>query len=181
MMQENVSGEWYISDTRFGPLIHAKLGIAEENTGKLVTLVRQNARTIAQKKNLNLILVDGPPGIGCPVISSITGVDLVVVVTEPTLSAIADLDRVFSLTRHFGIETLILINKYDINYENTKKIENFCQNNNLEILSKIPFDNSFTQAMVQGKTIVEYNNSSLIQKIKNIWEKIEQRLKRQKD
>ncbi len=177
-MEENVSGEWYISDTRYGPLIHAKLGIAEENTGKLVTLVRQNARTIAQKKNLNLILIDGPPGIGCPVISSITGVDLVVVVTEPTLSAIADLDRVLSLTQHFGIETVILINKYDINYENTEKIESFCQRKRLEVLSKIPFDNSFTQAMVQGKTIIEYDNSGATQEIKKAWEKISTKIRR---
>lgn len=177
-MKENVSGEWYISDTRYGPLVHAKLGIAEENTGKLVTLVRQNARTMAQKNGLNLIVIDGPPGIGCPVIASITGVDLVIVVTEPTLSAIADLDRVLNLTAHFGIESLVLVNKYDINLENTLKIEKFCQRKNLEVLSRIPFDNSFTQAMVQGKTIIEYNNSGVTQEIKKVWEKIEQRLKR---
>jgi MinD superfamily P-loop ATPase len=131
-MQENISGEWYISNTKFGPLVHAQLGIAEENTGKLVTLVRQNARTIAQKNGLNLIVIDGPPGIGCPVIAAITGVDLVVVVTEPTLSAISDLDRVLTLTRHFGIETIVLINKNDINYENTEKIESFCQKKNIK-------------------------------------------------
>jgi MinD superfamily P-loop ATPase len=180
-MEENMSGEWYISDTRYGPLVHAKLGIAEENTGKLVTLVRENALTMAQKNGLNLIVVDGPPGIGCPVIASIAGVDLVVVVTEPTLSAIADLDRVLSLTRHFGIETVILINKFDINYENTEKIESFCQKKNIEILSKIPFDNSFTRAMVQGKTIIEYDSSGATQEIKKVWEKIEQRLKKKKD
>jgi len=177
-MEESVSGEWYISDTRYGPMVHAKLGIAEENTGKLVTLVRQNARSIAQKNGLNLIVTDGPPGIGCPVIASITGVDLVVVVTEPTLSAISDLDRVLSLTHHFGIETVVLINKHDINYENTQKIESFCQKKNLEILSKIPFDNSFTQAMVQGKTIIEYDNSGVTQEIKKAWERISTKIRR---
>lgn len=177
-MEENMSGEWYISDTRYGPLVHAKLGIAEENTGKLVTLVRQNARTMAQKNGLNLVVIDGPPGIGCPVIASITGVDLVVVVTEPTLSAISDLDRVLSLTQHFGIETVILINKHDINYENTEKIEGFCQKKNIEIVSKIPFDNSFTQAMVQGKTIIEYDNSGTTQEIKKAWEKISTKIRR---
>jgi MinD superfamily P-loop ATPase len=177
-MQENISGEWYISNTKFGPLVHAQLGIAEENTGKLVTLVRQNARTIAQKNGLNLIVIDGPPGIGCPVIAAITGVDLVIVVTEPTLSGIADLERVLNLTNHFGIETVILINKYDINYENTEKIESFCQKKNIEILSKIPFDNSFTQAMVQKKTIIEYNSPSITPKIKEIWQRIDEKLKR---
>jgi len=177
-MQENVSGEWYISDTKYGPLVHAKLGIAQENTGKLVTLVRQNARTMAQKNDLDLILIDGPPGIGCPVIASITGVDLVVVVTEPTLSAISDLERVLSLTQHFGIETAILINKYDINYENTEKIENFCKGRDVDILSRIPFDNSFTQAMVQGKTIIEYDNSNAIPYIEKAWEKISTKMRR---
>jgi len=177
-MEENICGEWYISHTRFGPMVHAKLGIAEENSGKLVSLVRQNARLIAHKSKLDLVIVDGPPGIGCPVIASITGVDLVIAVTEPTLSAISDLERVLNLGRHFKIESAVLINRYDINLENTEKIKKFCQRENIDIVGKIPFDNTFTQAMVEGKTIIEYKDSDLVEEIKNVWEKISTRIRR---
>jgi len=177
-MQEDLSGEWYISDTKYGLMVHAKLGIAEENSGKLVTVVRQNARLIAEKNNLDLVIVDGPPGIGCPVIASITGVDLVMAVTEPTLSAISDLERVASLVRHFKIEPVVLINKYDINLENTEKITKFCESEGIGILGKIPFDNTFTKAMVEGKTIIEYQDSDLVERIKNIWEKISRRIRK---
>jgi MinD superfamily P-loop ATPase len=175
-LQENLSGEWYISDTRYGPMVHAKLGIAEENSGKLVNLVRQNARLIAQRDNLDLVIVDGPPGIGCPVIASVTGVDLVVVVTEPTLSAMSDLERVLSLARHFKIVSVVLINKYDINLENTEKITKFCQREKIEIAGKIPFDNAFTRAMVDGKIILEYTDSNLVKEIKEIWQNIYARI-----
>jgi len=171
-MEENVSGEWYISESKYGPIVHAKLGIAEENSGKLVSAVRKNAREIGQKNALELVIVDGPPGIGCPVIASITGVDLVVIVTEPTFSAISDLERVFSLTQHFKIQSTVLINKYDINLENTKKVENFCLQENIEVVGKLPFDDAFTQAMVEGKTIIEHSDSNLVEKIKKIWARI---------
>jgi MinD superfamily P-loop ATPase len=177
-MKESLSGEWYVSDTEYGPMVHAKLGIAEENSGKLVTVVRQNARFIAEKNNLDLVIVDGPPGIGCPVIASITGVDLVMAVTEPTLSAISDLERVASLVDHFKIEPVVLINKYDINLENTEKITKFCERERIEIVGKIPFDNTFTQAMVEGKTIIEYEDSDLGERVKNIWEKISARIRK---
>jgi MinD superfamily P-loop ATPase len=177
-LQENLSGEWYVSDTKYGLMVHAKLGIAEENSGKLVSEVRQNARLIAEKDNLNLVIVDGPPGIGCPVIASITGVDLVMAVTEPTLSAISDLERVLTLVRHFKIEPVVLINKYDINLENTEKITEFCERENIGIVGKIPFDNTFTKAMVEGKTVMEYNDSDLVERIKNIWEKISTMIKK---
>jgi MinD superfamily P-loop ATPase len=177
-MEENLCGEWYISDTKHGPMVHAKLGIAEENSGKLVSVVRQNARLIADKDNLNLVIVDGSPGIGCPVIASITGVDLVMAVTEPTLSAISDLERVLTLVRHFKIEPVVLINKCDINLENTEKITRFCQREKIEIVGKIPFDNTFTKAMVEGKTVMEYNDSDLAERIKNIWENISARIRK---
>ena len=171
-MEENVSGEWYISETKYGPMVHAKLGIAEENSGKLVSEVRKNAKKIAQKNDLKLVMFDGPPGIGCPVIASITGVDLVVIVTEPTFSAISDLERVLGLAQHFKIQSTVLINKYDINLENTQKIEEFCRLENIEVAGKLPFDNAFTQAMVEGKTIIEHSDSPLVEEIKNIWERI---------
>ncbi|MGB2980802.1 MAG: P-loop NTPase, partial [Candidatus Zixiibacteriota bacterium] len=129
-----------------------------------------------QRSDLKLVIVDGPPGIGCPVIASITGVDLVVIVTEPTFSAISDLKRVLSLTDHFRIESIVLINKYDINLENTKSIEDFCQEEEVAIVGKLPFDNAFTQAMVEGKTIMAHSDSPLGEKIKNIWEKIHARV-----
>jgi MinD superfamily P-loop ATPase len=175
-LQENFSGEWYISDTKYGPMVHAKLGIAEENSGKLVNLVRQNARLIARRDNLDLVIVDGPPGIGCPVIASVTGVDLVVVVTEPSLSAMSDLKRVLSLAHHFKIASVVLINKYDINLENTEKITKFCQKEKIEIAGKIPFDNTFTRAMVEGKIILEYTDSNLTEEIKKIWQNISARI-----
>ncbi|MEW6685929.1 MAG: 4Fe-4S binding protein [Candidatus Edwardsbacteria bacterium] len=177
-MEENLCGEWYISNTKHGPMVHAKLGIAEENSGKLVSEVRQNARLIADKDSLNLVIVDGPPGIGCPVIASITGVDLVTAVTEPTLSAISDLERVLNLARHFKIEPVVLINKYDINLENTEKIEKFCEGENIQIVGKIPFDHTFTKAMVEGKTIIDYGHPDLVERIQDIWENISARIRK---
>jgi MinD superfamily P-loop ATPase len=122
------------------------------------------------------VIVDGPPGIGCPVIASVTGVDLVVVVTEPTLSAMSDLERVLSLTSHFKISTVVIINKFDINLENTEKITKFCQREKIEIVGKIPFDNAFTRAMVEGKIIPEYTDSNLVEEIKKIWQNIYARI-----
>jgi MinD superfamily P-loop ATPase len=176
-MEERISGEWFISHTAYGPMVHARLGVAQENSGKLVTVVRRNAKEIAQKNDLKLVLVDGPPGIGCPVIASITGVDLVVIVTEPTYSAISDLKRVLSLTRHFGIGATVLINKYDLNPENTESIENFCHKEQVEVVGRLPFNNAFTQAMVAGKTIVEYGGSDLVEKIKLLWQRISTRIR----
>ncbi|MFC1957801.1 ATP-binding protein, partial [Chloroflexota bacterium] len=119
IMKENLSGHWFVSDTRYGPLIHARLGIAQENSGKLVAQVRQQARQLAEKDGFDCIISDGPPGIGCPVISSLSGVDLALLVTEPTLSGMHDLERVLGVCHHFGIQPLICINKYDINEDNT--------------------------------------------------------------
>jgi MinD superfamily P-loop ATPase len=171
-MKENVSGEWYVSETEYGPMVHARLGVAQENSGKLVAVVRKNAREIAQKNDLKLVMVDGPPGIGCPVIASITGVDLVVIITEPTFSAISDLKRVLGLTEYFRILSVVLVNKHDINPDNTKSIEEFCQQEDAEIIGKLPFDNVFTEAMIEGKNIIEHSNSPVVGEIKTIWEKV---------
>ncbi len=177
-MVHHLAGEWYVSDTSYGPMVHARLGIAEENSGKLVSEVRQNARVIAEKNDLDLVIVDGPPGIGCPVIASITGVDLVIVVTEPTLSAISDLERVLNLARHFKIEPVVLINKYDLNSENTEKIADFCERENIGIVGKIPFDNAFTETIIQGKAVVEDGDSDLAKMILSIWERISLRIRK---
>ncbi|MBT3310572.1 MAG: P-loop NTPase [Desulfobacterales bacterium] len=166
-------GEWYISETRFGPMAHAILGIAQENSGKLVALVRQEARKLAEKKGMNLILTDGPPGVGCPVIASIGGATAILIVTEPTVSGIHDMKRAIELAAHFKVPAMVCVNKYDLNPDQAKNIENLVEKQNLTFLGNIPFDPVFTKSMVQGKTIVEYEkDSSTLQVIKNIWEKI---------
>ncbi len=171
------SGFSYISETRFGPMAHAILKTAEEASGKLVTVVRNNAKTLAEKKKKDLIIIDGPPGIGCPVISSISGVDLVLIITEPTLSAIHDLERILGVAYHFKIPAVVCINKYDINLDNTEKIENYCKSNSIDIVGKLPYDNIVTEAMIQEKTVVEYSKGDFSDTIVNIWNNLEGRLK----
>lgn len=176
-MNENISGEWYISETRFGPLVHAKLGIAEENSGKLVALVRKEAKELAEKKSCDWVIIDGAPGIGCPVIASLSGIDCAIVVTEPTVSGLHDADRVIKVARHFGVSTKVIINKYDLNPDMAKKIEEYCSNNIIELIGKVPFDDSVVKAMVDGKTVMEYENGIVKEKITSIWEKLKDRLK----
>jgi len=166
-------GEWFISDTRFGPMVHARLGIAEENSGKLVTLVRQEAKKLAEKKAFDLILTDGPPGIGCPVIASIGGASAVLIVTEPTVSGKHDMVRVAQLAAHFKVPGMICVNKFDLNPEETQIIEDVARENDLVVLSRIPFDPIFTKAMVQGQTLFEYNtNSEAGNAVRKIWEEL---------
>ena len=169
----NTCGEWYISDTRFGPLVHARLGIAEENSGRLVALVRQEAKKLAEEKGLDLILTDGPPGIGCPVIASIGGASAVLVVTEPSVSGKHDMQRVVQLANHFKVPTFLCINKFDINQNLTDEIEKFAKDKGLTCLGHIPFDQNFTKAMVQGQTIFEYDSDSVAgQAIRKIWKNL---------
>ena len=175
-MNENLSGEWYISDTRFGSLVHAKLGIAEDNSGKLVALVRKQAAELAEEKKCDWVIIDGAPGIGCPVIASLSGVDCALVVTEPTLSGLHDADRVIGVARHFGVSTRLVINKFDLNREMTKKIEEYCKENDIEMIGKIAFDDSVVKAMIRGKTIMEYGNGKVKKDIIKIWEKIQKSL-----
>jgi len=176
-MKENISGEWFISDTRFGPMVHAKLGIAEENSGKLVAQVRQKAKEIAEKQNLDWVIVDGAPGIGCPVIASITGVDCALVITEPTLSGLHDAERVIGVTNHFGVLTKLVINKYDLNLEMTEKIEEYCRKSNISLIGKVGFNKSVVKAMVEGKTIIEYSDNEIKDVISKIWDKFQKELR----
>ena len=176
-MEENVSGEWFISDTRFGPMVHAKLGITEENSGKLVSLVRKQAKDLAEKENCDWVIVDGAPGIGCPVIASLSGIDRAVVITEPTLSGLHDADRAIEVARHFKVETRLVINKYDLNLDMTRKIEKYCEVHNVGLIGKIGFDKSVVKAMVKGKTIIEYEDGEVKDAIINIWEKLEKEVK----
>jgi len=171
-MEKNLCGEWYLSDTKYGPLVHARLGIAEENSGKLVTLVKQKAKELASSGKLDLVIIDGPPGIGCPVISSLAGVDLALVVTEPTISGSHDLERVIQVAHHFGVKTAAVINKYDINPEVTAEIEDWCENRDIPVLGKIPFDRIVTEALVAGVPLIEYSHNSVSEKIEAIWKKL---------
>ena len=174
---ENTCGEWFISDTRFGPMVHARLGIAEENSGKLVTLVRQESKKLADEKGIDLILTDGPPGVGCPVIASIGGASAVLVVAEPTLSGIHDMERVIQLAKHFKVPAMVCVNKFDLNRDLTRDIEAFAEGEALSCLGRIPFDPIFTEAMVQGQTIFEYNTGSKASTaIRQIWDNLSKRL-----
>ena len=173
-MEENISGEWFISDTRFGPMVHAKLGIAEENSGKLVSLVRQRAKEIAEKRKCDWVIIDGAPGIGCPVIASLTGIDCALVITEPTLSGLHDADRVIGVARHFGISVKVVVNKYDLNLDITEKVEKYCRDNNIEFIGKIGFDESVVKAMIKGKTIIEYRDGKAKEEIIAIWDRLQE-------
>ena len=171
-MKERMAGHWFISDTRHGPLVHAQLGIAEENSGKLVTVVRNQARIIAKKENLAHIIIDGPPGIGCPVISSLSGVNLVLLVTEPTLSGMHDLERVIGLCKHFDVPAMVCINKFDVNEENSRRIADQCRTMGIEVAAQIPFDTSVTEALVRGLSVVEYSHNGVAGKIEALWQSV---------
>lgn len=167
-----VSGHAYISETKYGPMSHARLTPGMENSGKLVTLVRQNANKLAEEQGKELVLVDGSPGIGCPVIASIANVDASVVVVEPTLSGIHDLKRALELLAHFEVTPYVVVNKYDINEQNTTDLEEYCKMNDIELLGKIPFDPTVTKSMVQRTPIVEYKPDAPASKaIKKAWKR----------
>ena len=166
-------GELFISETRCGPMVHARLGIAEDNSGKLVTLTRKEARELAKNRGLGLILTDGPPGLACPVIASIAGATAVLIVTEPTLSGHHDMDRVVELANHFQIPASICVNKYDLNPDMTGVIEQYAKERGLPILGRIPFDPIFTKAMVQKQTVIEYDGrSQAAQALREIWQQL---------
>ncbi len=171
-MEENLAGEYFVSNTKYGPFVHAKLGIAEDNSGKLVAKIRQVAKEIAERDKLDYVIIDGPPGIGCPVIASLSGVDCAVVVTEPTLSGLHDAKRVIEVAGHFKVPVKLVVNKYDLNEEMTGAIENFCGDNGVTVIGKIGFDKAVVESMVAGKTIVEYCDGGIKEEIVNIWGKV---------
>ena len=175
-MKERMAGHWFLSGTRYGPLVHARLGVAQENSGKLVTQVRQEAKAVAEESGANLILSDGPPGIGCPVIASISGIDLALVVTEPTLSGIHDLDRIVSVCQHFGIPALVCVNKYDINLDNTDRIEENCRELGIDVISRIPFDEIVIKSLAAGSPVVEYSDGSVSTELVRVWKTLKERL-----
>jgi MinD superfamily P-loop ATPase len=172
-MEDQNVGKWYISTTKTGSsMVHARLGIGAENSGKLVAKVKNEAKRIAKETNRIIVLVDGSPGIGCPVVSSLSGAHLVVLVTEPTISGLHDLKRVYQLVKKFNIKAGCIINKSDINLQVSAEIEHFLKEENIYYISSLPYDESFTNSMVNGQTIVEYKNSNLVPIISDSWDKI---------
>ena len=167
-----VNGEWYVSATNYGPMVHARLGIAEGNSGKLVTLIRREARSIAEKDGLNYIIVDGSPGIGCPVIASITGADLVLVVTEPTLSGRHDLLRVADLASFFRIPALVCVNKWDLNPEIAEQIEKEAEEHGVRTAGRIRYDRAITEAQIMKTSVVEYTGGAVSGDIKAVWQNV---------
>lgn len=169
---DHINGQWFVSDTRLGPMVHARLGIAEENSGKLVTVIRRRAREMAVAQKKEWLIVDGSPGVGCPVIASLTGADLALVVTEPTLSGQHDLGRVVELTRQLRIPTLVCINKADINPEIAGQIQADAQSQHLSCVGQLPYCDSFTKAQMLQVTLVEYTAGALTSQIKDMWQQI---------
>lgn len=167
--QPNMTGRWYVSGTAYGPMVHARLGIAEENSGRLVTQVRNRAAELAAELKQELILGDGPPGTGCPVIASVSGTDLVVLVTEPTVSGVHDLERVMRLVAHFGVPSVVVINKADLNAEQAERIEEIARARGSRVIGRIPFDRSVNDALMAGKTVIDYGKGPAVEAMRNIW------------
>lgn len=169
---EEEVGHWFISKTKYGPMVHAKLGIAQENSGRLVSLVRERAQDIALEEKIDYIIIDGPPGIGCPVIASLSGIDLALIVIEPTLSGMHDAKRVIKVANHFGIKTAVCINKCDLNLKNSKTIEKDCLESKIPIVGEIPFDRIVSESLVNEKPIIEYKDCPVSSQIRDMWTRI---------
>ena len=175
--ERNNNNYWYVSSSRFGTLVHASMGPGEENSGKLVTQVRKKAKEIATYNQLEFIINDGPPGVGCAAISSLSGTDLALIIIEPTKSGLHDVQRLVELIESFKITTCAVINKYDINPEITLRVEQFLDSKKIPLIAKIPFDKQIVESMVEGKTIVEYNPvSGISNSIKEIWKVIKEQV-----
>lgn len=163
-------GNWFQSDTPYGPLLHAELYPGRENSGKLVTLVKQQGRLLAEDTNTPLVIIDGPPGIGCPVISTCAGANLGLIVTEPGQAGLHDLKRIFGTLQHFQITSLICINKADIYPQGTREIKDYALEQNINVLGEIPFDENVPRAMLMGAPITEaFPESPASKSIKTIW------------
>lgn len=170
VMEPCVSGEWFVSSTRFGPLVHARLGIAQENSGKLVTEVRKKAREIAEREDREWLIMDGAPGIGCPVIASLSGTDLALVVTEPTPSGVHDMARIVELTGHFKIRTICAINKFDLNPASSERIEDWCRAKSIPVVGRIPFDGEVVTSVVRGLPLVEHSRGAAAEEVRTMWD-----------
>lgn len=175
-MREKQAGEWFKSDTRFGSLIHAELGLSVENSGKLVSQVRQEAKRLAEKKRLPLVITDGPPGIGCPAIAALSGANLVLAVVEPSISSIHDLKRLVELVNHFSLSLVVCINKSTLHQENTNELVAWCHSQGLEIVGKIPYSNVFRKALQTGQTVMDINESEVHAALHHLWRALAKRL-----
>jgi MinD superfamily P-loop ATPase len=166
-------GEWFISDTRVGPMVHARLGIAEENSGKLVSCIRQEAKKLAEERGFELIVTDGPPGIGCPVIAAIGGATALALIVEPTVSGLHDMTRLADLAGHFRAPCLLCVNKFDLNIEMTEKLEEVARQRKMTVVGRVPFDPLFTRAMIDGQTVIEYQqDAATARAVQEVWEAI---------
>jgi MinD superfamily P-loop ATPase len=172
-MKDAVNGEWYKSQCRFGSMVHARLGVAQENSGKLVTLVRRQARHWAEQQEADLIICDGPPGIGCPVIATINGADFVLLVSEPSLSGVHDLQRALNLVRHFQRPAMLVVNKFDLNPEVTRQMERKAHEQEVTVAGRIPYDPVMVEAQMEGKCIAEYKDSPARHAVCDIWETVQ--------
>jgi MinD superfamily P-loop ATPase len=166
------AGEWFRSQTRFGPLFHAQLFAGQENSGKLVTQVKQQARLLARKEGADYLIVDGPPGIGCPVIASLSGEDLALLVTEPTVAGAHDLERILDLARYFRVLTVICINKHDLSAAQSREIETYASGQGIKVIGRIPFDSVVTAAMVQAVPVTEYSDGPVAEELRQVWARV---------
>lgn len=175
-MRDHVSGEWFVSETAYGPMIHARLGIAEGNSGKLVTLIRKTAKETAVKEKRDLVIIDGSPGIGCPVIATLTGAHFALIVTEPTVSGLHDLERIFTLAKRFRTKIAVCINKADINGGMAGKIRNYCAKEGALFCEELPYDDDVTASIVAGKPLVEHSRGPAALGVERVWGRIRDEL-----
>ncbi len=171
-MEECVSGEWFVSHTGYGPLVHARLGAAEENSGKLVSKIRKRAEEMAQEEGFDYVIVDGPPGIGCPVIASLSGADMALIVTEPTLSGLHDAARVVQVAEQLKVPCALAVNKYDLNPQMAEEIERYCIGKSIPLISRIPFDREVVGSVLKGIPVTQVAGSSAGDSIRQIWDKL---------
>lgn len=169
---ENVCGEWFVSQTRFGTMVHARLGVAAENSGKLVTLIREEAKRIGERESARFVLIDGSPGIGCPVIASLTAADAALIVTEPTVSGYHDMVRIAGLTKKLGMHAMVCVNKWDLNPQETEKIKAFCLSEELLFVGVVRYDKIFSLAQREAKTLPEFTSDGVVEDIRKILDKV---------
>ncbi len=169
-MDDKLSGQWFVSETAYGTLVHARLGIAEENSGKLVTVIRNKGEELALAGGKDYLLIDGPPGIGCPVIASLSGMDRALVVTEPTVSGVHDLKRIIEVCLHFKVPVGVCINRCDLDEDKTSDIDSYCQEENIPVIGKIPYNQSFVHAMLSKMPLVKYDHGLISSLIEEVWD-----------
>jgi MinD superfamily P-loop ATPase len=174
-MEESLDGSWFLSRSRYGPLVHGTLRAGRENSGKLVALVKQEARRLAEETGAELLLVDGPPGIGCAVIASLSGAGLALAVTEPTVAGFHDLERIVGVARHFQVPMLVCLNKADLSPQQAAEVERYCAVEGIELLGRIPFDPAVTRAMVQGRPITADGSGPAAAALRGLWAELRRR------